>query len=256
MDTSGHHHEERLYRRILGVRFFVGSPEDAVAIGLRGGLVVVPAAPALIELERDATYRDALVNADLAITDSGFMVLIWRFLRREKLERVSGLEYLRLLLQKPVLREPGSTLWIMPTPGARDRNLRWLQDQGYPVSESDCYLAPMYPAGPIHDPALLARLAASRPKHIVVGLGGGVQERLGLHLRQSLDYKPGIHCIGAAIGFLTGDQVNIPPWADYLFLGWFFRCLSQPAKFVPRYWKAKRLVGLMWRYGEQLPDPV
>ena len=34
------------YRQILGVRFFAGSPAEAVTLGLKGGLVVMPAAPA------------------------------------------------------------------------------------------------------------------------------------------------------------------------------------------------------------------
>ena len=67
--------DEQYYRRILGVRFFVGDAAKAVAIGARGGLVVVPAAPALMELRRDSEYRQALLAADLAITDSGFLVL-------------------------------------------------------------------------------------------------------------------------------------------------------------------------------------
>lgn len=247
---------ERSYRQILGVRFFIGSPREAVAIGLKGGLVVVPAAPALIELEHDTSYREALSGSDLAITDSGFMVLIWRFLRGERLIRVSGLEYLQLILQDPALREPNSTMWIMPTPGARSRTVGWLRQQGFATTQEDCYLAPMYGKGAIEDKELLELVRSRRPRHIIVGLGGGVQERLGLYLKQHLDYKPGIHCIGAAIGFLTGEQVNIPSWADYLFLGWFFRCLSEPKKFVPRYWRAKRLVALMRRYGEQMPNLV
>jgi hypothetical protein len=64
-------------------------------------------------------------------------------------------------------------------------------------------------------------------------------------------YRPGIHCIGAAIGFLSGEQVRIPMWVDYLYLGWLWRSVSAPTKFVPRYWKATRLVWLMIRYGAQ-----
>ena len=60
------------YRRILGVRFFVGDAPEAVELGARPGLVVVPAAPALMELARDGDYRQALLEADLVITDSGF----------------------------------------------------------------------------------------------------------------------------------------------------------------------------------------
>ena len=240
-------------RRILGVRFFTGLPAEAVKIGLRGGLVVVPAAPAMVDLETDASYRDSLLNADLVITDSGLMVLLWRLMTGERLPRVSGLEYLKLLLAAPITRVPGEVMWIMPAEEARDRNVAWLQSQGFPTKNEDCYLAPFYGKGELKDPALLEWVNRHRPKHIIVCLGGGVQERLGLCLRRQLDYVPGIHCIGAAIGFLSGEQVRIPAWADFFYLGWLFRCLSAPKKFIPRYWRARKLVAIMWKYRDRLP---
>ena len=85
-------------------------------------------------------------------------------------------------------------------------------------------------------------------------LGGGTQERLGLYLRSELNCKPSIHCVGAAIAFLSGDQVQIPRWADRMYLGWLFRCLSDPARYMPRYWDARKLLSLMIRYGSSLPD--
>ena len=67
------------YRTILGIRFFQGSAADAVDRMGQGGLLVVPAAPALKDLATDPGYRDALVHADLALADSAFMVLAWPF---------------------------------------------------------------------------------------------------------------------------------------------------------------------------------
>jgi len=83
--------------------------------------------------------------------------------------------------------------------------------------------------------------------------GGGTQERLGAYLKQNLSYRPSIHCIGAAIAFLSGDQVHIPVWADRLYLGWLYRCISEPRRYVPRYWDARKLVYLLIRYRERLP---
>ena len=80
-----------------------------------------------------------------------------------------------------------------------------------------------------------------------------MQERLGLFLQEKLDYQPGIHCIGAAIGFLTGDQVRIPMWADAWKLGWVFRCFAAPRLFIPRYLKALKLIPLLIKYGERSP---
>jgi glycosyltransferase involved in cell wall biosynthesis/UDP-N-acetyl-D-mannosaminuronic acid transferase (WecB/TagA/CpsF family) len=242
------------FQRILGIQFFIGSAMEAVEIGLRGGLVVVPAAPALIELQSNPYYREAVMNADLAITDSGLMVLVWRVLTGKKISRVSGLKYLKLLLDLKTLQPRGATLWIMPTTSARDQNLTWLRSQGCEVSTDECYVAPNYSNGQIHDPDLLKLTAKRKPKHIVVCLGGGTQERLGLMLKRECDFNPSIHCIGAAIGFLTGNQVRIPMWADKMILGWLFRCLSEPGKFVPRYWKACKLVPLMIRYRENAPE--
>lgn len=241
------------FQRILGIRFFVGSAADAVQIGLRGGLVVVPAAPALVELQINEHYRESLLNADLAITDSGLMVLLWRILSGKKISRVSGLQYLKLLLESKALQPRESVLWIMPNAAARDQNLAWLRSQGYDFTDSDCYIAPQYPAARIKDDVLAGIAARRKPRHIVVCLGGGTQERLGLMLKRECDFQPSIHCIGAAIGFLTGNQVRIPTWADRLFLGWLFRCLSEPGKFVPRYWKACQLVPMMIRYRENPP---
>jgi UDP-N-acetyl-D-mannosaminuronic acid transferase (WecB/TagA/CpsF family) len=243
----------QLFQRILGIDFFVGSAEAAVQIGLQGGLVVVPAAPALVELQTNEHYREAVFNADLAITDSGLMVLIWQLLTGRKIARVSGLKYLRLLFEIKALQPRESVLWIMPNFAARRQNLAWLNARGYEFTEEDCYLAPTYPDGRIHDEALIQLVNARRPRHVVVCLGGGTQERLGLMLKRECAGRPGIHCLGAAIGFLTGNQVRIPTWADRFFLGWLFRCLSEPAKYVPRYWRACRLLPLMIRYRENPP---
>jgi len=114
------------------------------------------------------------------------------------------------------------------------------------------YLAPTY--GPvIEDEALLGRIRDRGPTDIIVTIGGGTQERLGLYLKRNLKPLPAIHCIGAAIAFLSGDQVQIPMWADRCYLGWLFRCISEPKRYVPRYWAARKLIALMFRYRDTLP---
>jgi UDP-N-acetyl-D-mannosaminuronic acid transferase (WecB/TagA/CpsF family) len=247
---SGSHHS---HHRILGIDFFDGSAQVAIAIMRNGGLLVVPAAPALKDLDRNLDYRESLLNADLAITDSAFMVLIWNRLQSKPIKRLSGLEYLRELLLEPDVRHPGNTLWIMASPVSARRNLAWLAEQGIDIPEDYIYMAPMYGNAAISDPALLERLNRLRPAHIIVTIGGGTQERLGLYLKRNLKYLPAIHCIGAAIAFLSGDQVYIPVWADKFYLGWLFRSLSEPKRYIPRYWDARKLLFLMLRHRGQLP---
>jgi len=245
------------YQTILGIRFFIGTAQDAInEISRQGGLVVVPAAPALKNLAHDQRYRDALLGADFAVADSALMVLLWNLIERNRISKLSGLKYLRVLIEQTEFRQSGNSFWVMPSPAAAECNARWLHRTGIPVLDEDIYVAPIYGAE-IHDLDLLERLERRRPRHLVLGIGGGTQERLGFYLRQNLNYRPAIHCVGAAIAFLSGDQVRIPVWVDQVCLGWLWRSLSNPRRFVPRYWDARHLVPLMLRYRDRLPvDPT
>ncbi len=239
-------------RQILGVNFFVGDAQGAIERIAGGGLLVVPAAPALKDIASNDMYREALVNADLAIADSAFMVLIWNLLQRDSIPRLSGLKYLRELLRYPEVCVSGNTLWVMAGSASASKNLEWLHSKGISVPPDCVYEAPMYGAK-LEDKELIQILHHLRPKHVVITVGGGTQERLGLYIKRHLDYLPAIHCIGAAIAFLSGDQVRIPDWADTLYIGWLFRCISSPRRFIPRYWSAPQLIPLMWRYRDRLP---
>jgi UDP-N-acetyl-D-mannosaminuronic acid transferase (WecB/TagA/CpsF family) len=250
--------------RILGINFFGGSSRDAVEeITRGGGLLVAPAAPSMISLCSDADYRRVILGSDIAIADSGFMVLLWRFFAGERVPRISGLEHIKRLLEHPSVREPGAILWVVATERSREKLLEFLAlrqrtpdapiSDGRPVtSDPLIYIAPRY-GRPVEDERLLEIARQKRPRHIVIAVGGGIQDKLGRYLLEQLDYRPAIHCIGAAIGFLTGDQVRIPDWADRYYVGWFFRSVAQPRIFVPRFWSARRLPWLIWKYRDRLP---
>ena len=152
------------------------------------------------------------------------------------------------------IRIPGNTFWVMAGSASSKKNVDWLNAGGITVPPEFVYQAPIY-GSKIEDRELIDKLQLLRPKHVVITVGGGTQERLGLYLKRNLDYLPAIHCIGAAIAFLSGDQVRIPDWADRLYLGWLFRCLSSPRRFVPRYLSASQLIPLLWHYRDQLPVP-
>jgi UDP-N-acetyl-D-mannosaminuronic acid transferase (WecB/TagA/CpsF family) len=241
------------FQQILGIRFFAGEAQQAIdLVSGGGGLVVVPSGPGLNTLAADPVYREALLGADLALADSAFMVLLWNLTHRPGICKLSGLKYLRALLQQQGFRAANATFWVMPSQQSAARNLAWLHTNGIEVDPENVYVAPRYGAC-IEDPALADVIERRRPRHVILGVGGGVQEPLGFYLKRNLSYLPAIHCIGAAIGFLTGDQVAIPVWADRLGLGWLWRSISNPRRFFPRYWEARHLARLMFLYGEKLP---
>ena len=238
--------------QILGVHFFNGTVDEAVdAMSGNGGLLVVPAAPALLKIQTDEGYRRALVSADMAIADSGAMVLLWKIFTGRNVERISGLKFLKRLITRLTSHPNERVLWIVPTEAAHEKTISWLRAVNL-TGTADFYVAPRY--GPeVRDEALVAKIDSHPPAHVVVGIGGGVQEKLGLFLKENLNTRPAIHCIGAALAFLTGDQPPIPMWADRFYLGWLLRLLRQPRVYGPRYLSALKLPFLIVRYREKLP---
>jgi UDP-N-acetyl-D-mannosaminuronic acid transferase (WecB/TagA/CpsF family) len=268
---------------ILGIRFFNGTVDEAVeTMSTHGGLLVVPAAPALVKICEDEGYRRAVTSADMAIADSGAMVLIWKILTGRRVERISGLKFLKHLIARLASSPDQRVLWIVPSERAHEKTIDWLRRVNL-TGTADFYVAPRY-GSEVRDDALVAKIDsggsrganftaggrepfASRPRaagdsvlvkteppaHVIVGIGGGVQEKLGLFLKENLRARPAIHCIGAALAFLTGDQPPIPMWADTFYLGWLLRLLRQPRIFGPRYLSAFRLPALIFRYKAALP---
>jgi UDP-N-acetyl-D-mannosaminuronic acid transferase (WecB/TagA/CpsF family) len=204
----------------------------------------------MVRLADDPAHREAVEGADVAVTDSSFMVLLWLARTGERILRITGLRVMRAIVSSGRFRGEGETFWIMPSHEDCVANLTWLRSQGFRVRDEDTYIAPLYPrTGPLSDPVLLQHLATRRPSLIGIGLSGGVQERLGWDLRQRLGYPSSILCIGGAIAFLSGRQTRIPVFADRLGLGWVLRFLSAPRSFSRKLEGVGRLIPLIWRHG-------
>jgi UDP-N-acetyl-D-mannosaminuronic acid transferase (WecB/TagA/CpsF family) len=240
-------------RQILGIQFFNGDVDEAVQSMVRhGGFLVAPSGTCFARLREDERYRRAVLAADLAIADSGLMIVLCRLFRRETLQRNSGLKYLKHLLAASKGAGTGEILWIVPNSDARQKLLDWSRKEAIPTADEDCYVAPHYGLE-VADPSLVALIERRRPAQVIIGIGSGAQEKLGHYLRENLSYRPAIHCIGAALGFLTGDQIAIPDWVDRVYLGWLWRLFAQPRTFVPRLSRGLELPWLLLKYGERLP---
>ena len=148
-------------------------------------------------MQDDPDYRRAIADADLAIADSGWAVLFWRLLRREKLTRISGLALFKALLETADARVPKNLFWVLPSDEAKTKTLEFAGASRYPVTAEDCYVAPKY-ALLVHDLQLVSILEQRKPNHIIIGIGGGMQDKLGSYLKHQLSYRPAIYCIGAA----------------------------------------------------------
>ena len=217
-----------------------------------GGYLVAPSGTCFTRLREDETYRRAMLSADLAIADSGLMVGLWRLLRRQNVQRISGFKYLKHLLRN--LKGAGNreVFWVLPTEPARQNLLDWSRREAFSINKENCYVAPRY-GSDVEDRDLLALIEQHRAADVIIAIGSGAAGKAWFLFARKSVVSAGDPLHWAALGFITGDQSAIPDWADRFYLGWFLRLLAQPRIFIPRLSRALELPWLIWKYGEKLP---
>jgi UDP-N-acetyl-D-mannosaminuronic acid transferase (WecB/TagA/CpsF family) len=231
---------------IFGIRFLDGKFNDIFKEIEKGGVMVAPAAPALANINCDKNYYEALKESRFAIFDSGLLCITLFLIKGIKVKKMSGLAFIRSFMEIIHKLSDGEIFMIDPTEYDSVANRALCRKYNYNLSKKYQYLAPFYSDNHITDNVLLERLSALKPKYIVINLGGGTQEKLGSYLEKNiLSYKPTIICTGAAIAFLSGSQANIPVLIDRLSLGWLYRCLKNPGKFVPRYIQGIKIIPMI-----------
>lgn len=234
--------------QILGISFIKGKVSDAFnLLKHNGGLMTVPAAPALVTIKEDNAYYESLLKSDLIIPDSGYMILIWNIISKKKLYKISGLEFIEYFTKQSDVINQHRLMLVNPSEEDGNINKNYLVINGFNKNTIYNYTAPFYNNN-VTDDNLLKMCEEVQPKWIMINIGGGTQEKLGLYLKENLSFFPAIMCTGAAISFKTGRQVKMPLWIDHLYLGWLARCISKPKVFIPRYLKGFKLLCLILKY--------
>ena len=207
------------------------------------GLVVLPSGPGLSTIRSDKIYHKSIQNADIALFDSGYFVLLLRLLKGLKVSKFSGYKFLKLFLKAYKTK---NFFAVEVDRKSAIINSKYLKKYSIDVSNRQ-YIAPIYKKNSyIMDSILLNNLKKNKPFVILINLGGGTQEVLGSYLKNNLNYKPLIICTGAAISFLTKRQAPISKFIDNIFMGWAVRIFFNPIVFLPRYLSAFKLLFFIW----------
>ena len=210
---------------------------------VRKGLFVFPAGPALASIDHSPKYHESLIKADFVFFDSGFFVLLLRFLKNLKVSKFSGYKFLNLFFNYLKKNKKKSIFCIDPNLKFSRSNKNFLKNLG--VQKIYNYLAPDYQLKSLSDKKLLKLIKKFRPDFVLTNIGGGKQEILGLYLKRNLKIKTTILCTGAAISFFTKDQAPINSLIDRLYLGWFVRLIFNPLIFSKRYLYSLLLVPMV-----------
>ena len=224
------------------IKFININEKEALKLINKKGLFVFPAAPPLATLKLGSLYHKALIKSDFVFFDSGFFVLLLKLLKDIKVEKFSGFRFLNIFF-KFIKKKKKKILLIDPSERVSRVNKKFLKNLG--IKKIDSYIAPFYDVKNIKDKLLLKTIREKKPKYILINIGGGTQEVLGMYIKYKLKNKISIICTGAAISFFTKEQAPINQIIDNLYLGWLIRLLFNPKIFLKRYLSAFKLVSFV-----------
>jgi UDP-N-acetyl-D-mannosaminuronic acid transferase (WecB/TagA/CpsF family) len=207
------------------------------------GLFVFPSGPGIASINTNKEYFLSLKKSDLVFFDSGFFVLLLKFLKNVKVRKFSGYKFLELFFIYLKKNRNKKVFCIDPNKKFSKSNKIFLKHLG--VKKTYHYLSPKFNSENIFDKDLLKKIVKARPDFIMTNIGGGTQEILGLYLMKKLKFKVTIICTGGAISFFTGDQAPINNFIDKFYLGWLVRLIFNPFIFFKRYLIALKLIPMI-----------
>ena len=180
---------------------------------------------------------------DLVFFDSGFFVLLLKIFKNVKVKKFSGYKFLGLFFDYLKLNNNKSIFSVDPNFEFSKSNKSFLKNLG--LKKIYNYIAPKYNSSELADKKLLSLINKVKPNFILINIGGGTQEVLGLYLKKKLKFKPTILCTGAAISFFTKDQAPINNFIDKYYLGWLLRLIFNPFIFFKRYIFGLKLIPMV-----------
>ena len=227
------------------IRFSNITLKDLPEILKKNGLFLFPSAPGLASIKKQINYYNSLKQADYVFFDSSFFVFLLRIFKNIKCHRFSGYTFFNFFLKYLGNKKNTSLFLIDPKIKFSNNNKKLIKNIGVKSKNINNYIAPIYNPSNLKDLKLLKLLKKNRPKIILVNIGGGTQEVLGLYLKKNLKFKCKIICTGAAISFFTKDQVPINDFIDKNYIGWLVRFLFNPITFGSRLIYAFKLIKIV-----------
>ena len=188
----------------------------------------------VVTLRNDARFRRAYDSAWRITVDGAPVYLYARVVGVPLQERVTGADLFAELVDKWV---PGQhrLFMLVCSQQAATRMTELMKQRGF--GEHDLTIE-VPPFGFEHDPdfnrALLERINAQRPTHLILGIGAPKSEIWAYEHRDQLG-NAFILCVGAAVEFVTGLKKRSPMFLRRIGMEWFWRFATEPRRLFHRY---------------------
>ncbi len=223
-------------RHLFDVRIDALTTDDVIkaadrAIETRERLLVgVLNAAKLVNMAKDQQLRRAVLGADVTIADGMSIVWACRLLGQRLPERVTGIDLMRVLLQRASERNYrvyclGARDDVLSTVVARIRtDFPGVQLAGW----RNGYFSQDEAEGVARD------IAAARPDILFVGISSPMKERFLAEWAPCMDV-PVCHGVGGAFDVLAGRVKRAPDVLQRAGLEWLYRVGQEPGRLWKRY---------------------
>ena len=195
----------------------------------------------LVKRRSNPAFRAAYARATLVTADGAPVVAMARRQDR-RVSVTTGADLVEPLCKAAA--EDGLSVYLFgATRSSLEKAARSLRERHRGLSIVGLEAPPFGfdPQSPAAD-AAAARIAASGARLVLVALGAPKQE---LFADRAFSRHPqlGFVCIGAALDFISGEQVRAPRILHGTGLEWLWRLAAQPRRLAWRYWLCARLLG-------------
>lgn len=183
---------------------------------------------------KDNLFQEALLNGGALIPDGASMVLAFKFLRRERIERTAGWDLFQYEMNK--LNEKGGVCFFL---GSSEGTLELVREKAkevYPNIEIVTYSPPYKTEFSEEENRIMVdAVNSANPDLLWIGMTAPKQEKWAyVHLNE-LNVHCHIGTIGAVFDFFAGTMQRAPQWWQKNGLEWAYRLLKEPKRMWRRY---------------------
>lgn len=183
---------------------------------------------------KDTDFQKALLNGGALIPDGAGIVLAFKFLRKEKIERIAGWDLFQYEMNK--LNEKGGVCFFL---GSSERTLELVREKAkeiYPNIKIETYSPPYKKEfSEEENRDMIETVNSANPDLLWIGMTAPKQEKWAYTHLDELNVHCHIGTIGAVFDFFAGTVLRAPEWWQKNGLEWAYRLLKEPKRMWRRY---------------------
>lgn len=209
---------------------------DELLDSLHRGVVLTLHVDMIMKLQKDREFYELLPKFDLITCDSQILVAAAKMLGTPVKERVSGSDYFPRFcaMHKD---DPGVTVFICGgRPGVGEIARKKVNDRaGREMVVATSAPSPGFESRPDEVEQLIGQINDSKATVLVVGLGGGRQEKFIFRFRDCMPHVRLFLPLGGTIDYEAGTLKRPPAWVSDSGFEWLYRVLREPRQRWHRY---------------------